>query len=277
MGINVSVSSVVLSEVSYTQVQVLATVTMPDVLGVDILTTTDAITAKSFAKNRADTQAILDSAVRAITKARADTQAIADALSTKAFSKARAETVSVPDLMTRAINKAPFTDQPTATDATSLTPGKTLSDATDGWTDQITGKVFTKGLSDTISFTDHAEAYKVFTREYEDFLSLPDAIAKAYTPPDKTDSAAVFDASSVEVEKNVVEGINLIDNMDGNIEYVIVKLIGELLISSDSKAVDFTKNSTDNVTSSDAGLLSMQSYCDLSYFAEDYVGVARNF
>jgi hypothetical protein len=27
----------------------------------------------------------------------------------------------------------------------------------------------------------------------------------------------------------------------------------------------------------DAGLLSVQDYCDLSYFAEDYVGLSQSF
>ncbi len=55
------------------------------------------------------------------------------------------------------------------------------------------------------------------------------------------------------------------------------KLIGELLSVSDENIVDFQGNKSDNVATSDGGSLLAQSYCDITYFAEDYVGESRTF
>lgn len=276
MGITVSTSSIVLSSLSYVQVQVVAEVTMPDVLTVDIIQAQDTITQKTVSKATSDTQSVADAAVRTAGKTLSDSQATTDTVSRKSFVKARADTVSPIEALARSITKAPFVDSSAAVDAPSLEPIKSFVDE-QGTADLILGFVFQKGLADTILMSDHAEAYRAYLRDYSDAFSLPDAVLKSFVPPSKEESASVSDTSTLGLEKPQSDTLVLIDDMDGDIEYTVIKLISELIFSEDSKGVDFTKNSTDNVTSTDAGTLSMQDYCDLSYFAQDYVGLARTF
>lgn len=276
MSILVSTPTIVLSELSYVQIQVVAEVTMPDVLSVDIVQAQDAITTKAVSKATSDTQALTDKAVRNAGKALADSQATVDAITRKGFSKARVDSVTPEEVMARTLVKAPFSDNTTPVDAPALEPLKAFSD-TQGMGDLLVGLAFHKGLADSVVMEDVANAYRAYLRDFDDSFALPDLVAKDFVPPGKTENTTVSDASSLGIVKPQSDGLVLIDNMDGDIQYAVIKLIGELLSTSDTKAVDFNKFSTDNVTSSDAGTLSMQDYCDLSYFSQDYVGLARTF
>ena len=40
---------------------------------------------------------------------------------------------------------------------------------------------------------------------------------------------------------------------------------------------NLSKNLSDTASTTDAGLLIMQDYCDITYFLEDYVGTSRTF
>ena len=65
--------------------------------------------------------------------------------------------------------------------------------------------------------------------------------------------------------------------MDGNIEYLLIKVLSEMLAVSDTQTVVFAANKSDNAVLSSSGSLLMQDYCDITYFLEDYVGQTRTF
>jgi len=65
--------------------------------------------------------------------------------------------------------------------------------------------------------------------------------------------------------------------MDGNIQYLLIKVLNEALAVSDTQTVVFATNKSDNAVLSSSGVLSMQDYCDITYFLEDYVGQTRTF
>jgi hypothetical protein len=69
----------------------------------------------------------------------------------------------------------------------------------------------------------------------------------------------------------------MVDNMDGNIEYLLFKVTNDSISSIDVQTVDFQPNKADNVSTSSSGILSLQDYCDITYFLEDYVGISRSF
>ena len=46
---------------------------------------------------------------------------------------------------------------------------------------------------------------------------------------------------------------------------------------SEATAKSISRSLSDLTSLSDAGLVQSQSYCDISYFGEDYVGVTRTF
>lgn len=261
---------------SYLQVKVIAEVTMPDVLAVDVVTPLDdAVLA--FSKATVDALATIDAVSKGISRPIVDTQAIADGISHKSVGKHLADTQNSIDALHYSLTKLVSGDYATAIDAAKLYTVKVFADSLSPPVDNITGKSFTKVLVDSLSFTDHVVANKLYIRAFSDNFSTPDAYLEEFISGVTAEIASASDVYGHVVTKNFLESVVLIDNMDGDIQYSIIKLIGELLSISDGKVIDFATNKSDNVVSSDGGVLSMQDYCDITYFLEDYVGISRTF
>ncbi len=64
---------------------------------------------------------------------------------------------------------------------------------------------------------------------------------------------------------------------DEVVEYLLIKVLSEMLAVSDTQTVVFAANKSDNAVLSSSGSLLMQDYCDITYFLEDYVGTSRTF
>ena len=215
-------------------------------------------TAISFDKAAADSVVMFDDADIDywIEKNLADLQALADAQALD-FSKYLSDAYSVNDLA-------------------NLDVVKVLADSIDTPADFVV-RAFEKSLSDSVTLTDAATAFKLYIRAFADTLTSPDASFFDFLPKDPLDGATTTDQSTIASDKGLSENLNLLDNMDGDIEYVFIKLISELLVMSDAQAVDFALNKSDNTVLSSSGILSMQDYCDITYFLEDYVGTSRTF
>jgi hypothetical protein len=248
---------------------------MPDVLAVEVITPADDLVL-AFGKKLVDTSALSDLTSKTLLKPSADTATMADAVEHKSFGKKLADSASGADALVYALSKNVSPDSAVATDAYNILTAKVFADTLSMPTDAVTGKIFTKVLADSISFTDSVEAHKLFIRTFDDALTTPDLYTSEFSGPE-TETATATDVYNHSVQKNFFESTVLVDNMDGNIEYHIIKLIGELLSTSDTKVIDFATNKSDNVVSSDGGVLSMQDYCDITYFLEDYVGISRTF
>ena len=271
------------------------------------------IQRKSFAKKLADSFAYVDVLRRAFTKKLADSSTTVDKAvlstgkalfdvyvgftdhTTVAFGKAAFDSVTMmddvdidywldkqlkdsqemADALAFSLVKGTITDSASTLDITTLESTKGLADTLSLPVEAV-AVAFSKALADSFSITDAASAFKLYIRDYADNLTSSDATYLEAQLPE-SESASATDVYVHTVLKNVAEDVILIDNMDGDIQYAFVKLIGELLISSDNKVIDFAANKSDNVTSSDGGVLSMQDYCDITYFLEDYVGISRTF
>ena len=226
---------------SYIDVNICASVTFPDVLSVDIVTPTDLVTLATT-KSLADiTDAITDNVIKGFEKSLFDIQSLAD--------------------LAVIGNIEPHVDN---IDTSSPS-------------DSITGFVFEKYIADTFSLVDVAVAVRLYERSFFDSFSLPDVPYKSVVPAQKLDTAATSDANYKGVDKNLAEAFSLIDNMDGNIEYLFFKVVNDLVSQADAQAVDFASNKSDNAILSSSGSLFMQDYCDITYFLEDYVGQTRTF
>lgn len=251
MSINVLTSTIAIASLSYVQpvfqanyveIQVTAQVNMPDVLAVDIVTPLDLV-ALSVDKSLQDaTAGFSDALAKAFSKPLSDTQYLGD-------------TTVIGDIQ----------------------PHRGAADSISGWSDGITGIVFEKYLADTFELLDEATAVRLFQREFADNFSLPDAQAKSVTPKAKTDSASTSDAKYFAVDKALSDALTMVDNMDGNIQHHLFKIFNDAFSNSDAQVIDFRPNKADNVTTSSSGVLSMQDYCDITYFLEDYVGLSRTF
>ena len=262
--------------VSYIDVQVSAAVTFPDVLTVDVVTPVDLI-ALTTTKALADTYSgFQDTTVRSFTKGNFDSVTMTDDIDIDFFlQKFLADTQGVTDSDAYQLLKALF-ESLTPADVKQLFFVKELADIVNTPVDSVAYTI-EKAIADSVTLTDVAQAFKLYIRDFSEALSTPDAYFLDIQPGQEQDSAAVSDTETLSVDKNLSETLNLLDNMDGNIEYVFIKLVSELLVASDAQAVDFASNKSDNAVLSSSGILSMQDYCDITYFLEDYVGVSRTF
>jgi len=164
----------------------------------------------------------------------------------------------------------------TPTDGVSLTPIKNLADALDAPVDVVTYAVG-KAIAESVTLVEAVQVFKVYIRNFTDVLNAPDAAVLTIQPPAQQDLATVSDSDALDVTKNLSESIGLQDMMDGNIQYLLIKVLNEALAVSDTQTVVFAANKSDNAVLSSSGSLLMQDYCDITYFLEDYVGQARTF
>jgi hypothetical protein len=167
-------------------------------------------------------------------------------------------------------------DTITETDATTLAITKQLTDIAE-LAEQIslgTSKSFadSQAMSDLIALTVN------FDRVFSDTTSFSDAATRSV---DKVlaDSVTETDAATRAVTKLIADSLAIIDSVVG-ISFVDSEndalAIDDLGIDDDP-AIDISKNLSDTASTTDAGLLIMQDYCDITYFLEDYVGLSRTF
>jgi len=250
MAIDVIRSKIVIAGLSYVQpvftadylqIRVIAEVTMPDVLNVDIVTPTDLVSVST-------------------------TKVVADI--TDGFT----------DALTRVFGKA-LTEQQYLDDDAVIGDIQPHRDGVDAAypSDTITGFVFEKYLADTFETLDEATAVRLFQREFSDSVTAPDAKYYSFSPKTKTDSAATSDASYRGVDKALADALTMVDNMDGNIQHHFFKTTSDIISEADAQIIDFKPQKADNILTSSSGVLSMQDYCDITYFLEDYVGLSRTF
>lgn len=164
----------------------------------------------------------------------------------------------------------------TPTDLVSLTTIKNLADILNIPADSVTYAA-QKALADSVTFADAAQIVKIYIRSFAELINTPDVNSLNIQPGQKQDSALVSDSDTLAVNKNLSESIGLQDNMDGNIEYLLFKVLSEMLAVSDAQTVVFASNKLDNAVLSSSGSLLMQNYADITYFLEDYVGQSRTF
>ncbi len=260
---------------SYIDVQVSAAVTFPDVLSVDVVTPTDLVTLATT-KSLTDTYSgFQDSTSKAFVKTNTDLVTMTDDVDIDFFlQKLLADTQGITDADAYELVKALF-ETLTPADVKQLSFTKQLAETINIPLDSVVYAI-EKSLSETTTFSDFISTTLIFIRTFADSSSVlddPDILPQL----NKAEALAFTDADNLLVDKGLSDGITLLDNMDGDIEYVFIKLVSELLVSSDAQAVDFASNKSDNAVLSSSGLLSMQNYCDITYFLEDYVGTSRTF
>lgn len=261
---------------SWLDVGVVAQSTMPDVLTAEVVSPVDEL-AFYFTKSLNDfTPGFIDSTTVSFLKSNADSVTLVDDTDIDYWIDKRLfDSQGFADAVRFSLVKAPFTDEVFAASTTVLQPIKNLADSIGAPTDFVV-RTFYKSLADSVTLTEAVSVFKAFIRDFSDTLSTPDRV---YLQPEqpKTDSASATDATSLTGIKNVSDSIFLLDNMDGDIEYVFIKLVSELLIASDTSNIAFTAEKVDNLSTVSSGILTIQDYCDITYFLEDYVGSSRTF
>jgi hypothetical protein len=129
-----------------------------------------------------------------------------------------------------------------------------------------------KGLSDSIEMQDSLVTLLLFLRDFADDVSVADSDTRVYSLP-KTEQVAVADNDFIDWTKILAHSVTSADVS----VFLAEKPFSEALSAAEAKALSFTTARVESVTVPDVGLLSVQDYCDLSYFAEDYVGFSQSF
>jgi hypothetical protein len=258
----------------YLQIRVTAEVTMPDVLNVDIVTPVDLVSLSTTKALTDATSELIDSLSRAVSKRFADSVTEVD-FAKRSFQKKLVDTQSLTDA--KSINFTKFKAHYVfPSDLASLAPVKALADSINTPADAVANVIY-KALADSVTLVDVADAVRLYIRTFSDSLATPDLYKETFTPKTKADSASAFDNSRLEATKVVSEGLSAIDNMDGDLTYAFIKVIGELISGVDLQRIDFNTKKADNIATTSSGILSMQDYSDITYFLEDYVGLSRTF
>lgn len=183
---------------------------------------------------------------------------------------------AVAEVVSLAVAKAPFTDGVGIQDTPSKAPTKGLSDAV-ATADAETYDL-SKLLADSVGFTDTVTTVLIFIRSFSDSFSTSDtdvwALAKA-----SQDSFAALDAQTRALAKSLADGVGISDftGIGDGVAFVLTRTVANVAFIADNSVRQALLGKSEQASTSDSGSLVNQGYCDLTYFAEDYVGATRSF
>lgn len=136
----------------------------------------------------------------------------------------------------------------------------------------------TKLQTDTLTLADVFSRIAGYNRTFVETVAEADdqsfSVAKVLAELFTTSHTEVFDH-----QKLLTDGVAMNDGMEANDGFgiALTRGISNVTMVADSRTLSFTGSRVESVAVQDSGSLRSQSYCDFSYFAEDYVGVALTF
>lgn len=168
------------------------------------------------------------------------------------------------------------TDIAGVADSVSTAAAKNFTDVVSHPQDSSTLGVL-KRFSDTPSVSDNLVATLIFIRTLDDTATISDSGAVlGYSTP-KQEVVFSADTHSKDSTKVFADGFAMNDGsetVDGSV-YSVAKGVSNVAFVGDSNTLIFATSSVESISATAAGILSMQDYCELTYFAQDYVGVSR--
>ena len=203
------------------------------------------------------------------------------------------ETISLTEVFTKLlIYVRTLTDTQGFTDATVLSIERVIADVVT-MTEQRSIS-FSRPVFDTFTTSDNVVTS--LARPLADSFAVSELYSMAFSHP-VTDSAAVadtvltvlyktvFDSFFAQddairfVQKLVSDGVAMSDGFDAGdgAVYSFSKGISNVTIVADATAKTSSKELSEQLALADSGYLVTQDYCDVTYFAEDYVGVRTLF
>jgi hypothetical protein len=161
------------------------------------------------------------------------------------------------------------------TDASIISVGKNLVDDIN-LQDQFSSEV-TLNKQESVSTVDSA----IFTAGLNktDSVNLQDQVSVIAVSKQLDDTAEAVDLHSIAFTKFLTDIVSSSDTLAGIVftdEQDDSVVVDDFPVTDDPE-LTIGKNLLDTTTASDAGLLVMQDYCDITYFLEDYVGTSRTF
>lgn len=189
------------------------------------------------------------------------------------YNRILADTFGLTDAQVLAVGK-PLQDSVPVYDATASQVSKALADTF--VLNDTTARQFVKALSDVTGLADGTQF--ILNMAVSDTAGTTDALAYAFSKA-LADTFALQDDDFFALTKLLADGVAMNDSFDAGdgAVFSFSKGVSNVTMVGDATAKHPVKVLADDATAEDAGSLVSQSYCDLTYFAEDYVGESRVF
>jgi stage V sporulation protein SpoVS len=225
-------------------------------------------------KAAADVVSMADESTWNLGKTLAESVSFADTLTvTVIFLRELFDAVSVPDAVVRNVAKAAASavvssDTATRSVAKSVSDAQTVVDSA--------SRAVAKALTETFSLADSTAV--AYSKLEADAVALADTIVRA-TIKSVADVQAVVDTSVRNFTKSLADGVAINDGFgaEDGLNFVFSTTFANVAFAADSATLTTNPRHSETVSTSDGGFVISQDYCDLTYFAEDYVGTAVVF
>jgi hypothetical protein len=213
------------------------------------------------------------------------------------FSTSASDSVSFTDSARRSVAKA-ATDSFGATDALSFISQRNLQTNEVGVITDTASKDFSKSLIHNIRFvldsatlsigkallddfgmSDSIVLQRVYIREFDEYLTIEDSLSFTFGGNEFNDNNNAVDSYLLSYSKILSDGVAMNDAFgagDG-IAYTFVTSVANIASVSEALAKSSQTTKSETLVASDSGIIVQQDYVDLTYFAEDYVGVSYTF
>jgi hypothetical protein len=168
-----------------------------------------------------------------------------------------------------------FFETVTLTDAAAVSVGKSLVDDI-SLEDQLSS-TFTTNKEDSVSPADNAAVTAGLNKT--DSVTSQDQVSDIAVGKELADIAEAADLHNIAFSKFLADIVTPSDTLAGIVftdEEDDSVVVDDFPVTDDPE-LTIGKNLLDTTIASDAGLLLMQDYCDITYFLEDYVGTSRTF
>jgi hypothetical protein len=185
----------------------------------------------------------------------------------------------------------------TPTDLVSLEPQKGVVDSITGFTDtQLFNTV--KGISDIATLTEALTVILILIREFSDTLSVPETsflvdVSKVLTENPLISDTLALDNAKLLIDNGLISDLETKDfsklitsygqyyaERDYFLEdYTADTIDGDLVYADDefTSLLVFGRIVDDTISAVEGGGLYVNTYCEASYFLEDYAGESRTF
>jgi hypothetical protein len=161
-------------------------------------------------------------------------------------------------------------------DTTSFSTSK-IADADTFTTVDDTTLSTDKFLTDTTSLSDSVLAILIFIRDFTDTTSIADASTLLISPA-YSDTFAVSDTTTNLLSKTLTDSFALNDLSDAaGPTFSFSDFTNNVVSATDDSIFSNSKILSDNFSLSDSGTVTVQDYCDITYFLTDYVGQSATF
>jgi hypothetical protein len=237
--------------------------------------------------------AVVDAARFSLSKPASDATGGSFDFMAKQTATNKADSLAVTDLFQKTlIFIRSFNDEPNLSDEVSFSLAKLVADQVS--TSEALAKVASKLRVDSFYLADAAA--KLAAKALADAVTLADD-SSIQSFLGKADAFGVADAAVLAVEKLLDDQFTTVEELEFSISKILsdgfslndgagvddgfaliaTKAVSNIAFVSDAISRSVSRPLAHSFTLADGGLIVQQNYCDITYFAEDYVGSVTTF